>query len=214
MWPLLGLSVLAVTLIFERCWFWFKTNHPRRLGRVATVRQLLRRGLPDDARALAVTDFSVYGRVAHPLLQEKTLTQALLTEVIQLQRTRLERFMPTLSTIITVAPMLGILGTVFGIISSFEVLSQQQIAMADPRDVGQGIAEALLTTAAGLIVAIVVLFPYNAFRAQVDRTLDRLESLADACASGPQVQETTHGQAETEVPGVPGVPGVSVSTRS
>ena len=75
--------------------------------------------------------------------------------------------------------MLGILGTVLGIIASFELLSAQN-ASTDPQSVSQGIAESLLTTAAGLVVAVVTLFPYNALRAQVDRTLSRLESLAAA----------------------------------
>ena len=90
--------------------------------------------------------------------------------------------MPTLSTIITAAPMLGILGTVLGIIASFQVLAEQT-AVTDPARVSQGIAEALVTTAAGLLIAVVTLFPYNALRAQVDRTLSRIESLAASALS-------------------------------
>lgn len=91
--------------------------------------------------------------------------------------------MPTLSTIITVAPMLGILGTVLGIISSFELLSDQATT-ADPRSVSQGIAEALITTAVGLVIAIFTLFPYNSLRAQVNRTLSAIESLTWAAVAG------------------------------
>ena len=94
--------------------------------------------------------------------------------------------MPTLSTIITVAPMLGILGTVLGIISSFQLLSDPGAA-TDPRSVSQGIAEALITTAVGLVIAILTLFPYNALRTQVDRSLSALESLA---WSGVQEKDT------------------------
>ena len=63
------------------------------------------------------------------------------------------------------------------------LINIDQSVLTDPRDVGQGIAEALLTTAAGLVVAIIILFPYNAFRAQVDRTLGRIESLAAAAST-------------------------------
>ena len=87
--------------------------------------------------------------------------------------------MPTLSTIITAALMLGILGTVTGLIHSFRILAEES-GVTDPREVSPAIGEALLTTAVGLGVSIVVLFVYNAFRAQVDRPLSRFEVLAEA----------------------------------
>ena len=91
--------------------------------------------------------------------------------------------MPTLGTIITAAPMLGILGTVMGIISSFEVLSAKELS-TKPAEVGAGIAEALLTTVAGLVVAIVTLFPYNAFRAQIDRVYGRIDTIIASARDG------------------------------
>jgi biopolymer transport protein ExbB len=179
---LLGLSVLAMALTIERLWFWMTTNRPRHLRLVEQMGGLLRGGHIDAARVMAASDPTIYGRVVTALLDEPA-SEAVEVEVVQSQRSRLERFMPTLSTIITTAPMLGILGTVTGIISSFQVLSDQSM-MTDPRDVSQGISEALLTTAAGLVVAIGVLFSYNVFRAQVDRTLSRIESLVAAVSCG------------------------------
>ncbi|MEX0887620.1 MAG: MotA/TolQ/ExbB proton channel family protein, partial [Phycisphaeraceae bacterium] len=110
-------------------------------------------------------------------------------------RRRIERFLPTLSTIITAAPMLGILGTVLGIIASFDLLGARPDA-TDPRQVSQGIAEALLTTAAGLVIAVFTLFPYNAFRAQIDRTLARLEALAAAATSATKPGPVVPSQAD------------------
>ena len=120
-------------------------------------------------------------------------------DAIEAQRPRLERFLPTLSTIITAAPMLGILGTVLGIIASFEVLgggggsagggASGAGGPSDPALVGRGIAEALITTAAGLVVALGVLLPYNLLRVQVDRTLSRLEQLAAAAEQGLEKDE-------------------------
>ena len=181
MWPLLALSLLTVVLAFERCWFWIGTNRPSRLALVRRIASRLGGG-GDDAgvRALIDGDTSVYGRVVAALLNERRLsTEALLITAVEAQRPRMERFMTKLSTIITAAPLLGILGTVTGIISSFQVLAEQTAA-TDPRSVSQGIAEALLTTAAGLSIALVALFPYNAFRGQIDRTLGRIEALAAA----------------------------------
>jgi len=180
MWPLLVLLVLGLTLCFERAWFWLWTNRPGRLARVLEFSKLLRQGEHDQVKRQTIGDHSVYGRVAATVSDQNhgRTTAAAVTEAVEAQRGRLERFMPTLSTIITAAPMLGILGTVIGIIRSFRLLSSE--TGADPRLVGMGIAEALLTTAFGLVIALVILFPYNAFRAQMDRTLGRLEMLAES----------------------------------
>jgi len=182
MWPILGLSILAVALAFERAWFFLATNNPVRLRRVAKIARMLRAGDREAARVLAEDDSTVYGSVLRMIIEEGT-DDAVMLDAIEQQRTRLERFMPTLSTVITMAPMLGILGTVTGIISSFQILSDQT-SSTDPRLVSQGIAEALLTTAAGLVVAITVLVPYNIYRAQIDRTLGRLESLCASASRG------------------------------
>ncbi|MEM9418685.1 MAG: MotA/TolQ/ExbB proton channel family protein [Planctomycetota bacterium] len=175
MWPILALSVVAVALLLERGAFFLRTNAPGRLDRVETMAKRLRAGDHDGAKQLADADSSVYGDTVRRLLDEK-VTEAAATDALEAQRRRLERFLPILSTIITAAPMLGILGTVLGIIDSFEVLGDQSTTR-DPSLVGRGIAEALITTAAGLVVALITLLPYNLIRAQVDRTLSRLESL-------------------------------------
>ncbi|MFW6058631.1 MAG: MotA/TolQ/ExbB proton channel family protein [Phycisphaeraceae bacterium] len=186
MWPLLVLSIAAATFVLERAWFFITTNHPGRLAAAARMAALLRRGEHDRARELAARDRTVYGSLVRALLEEietdAPMKEAAVTDLVEMQRRRLERFMPTLSTIITAAPMLGILGTVLGIIASFEVLAEQT-QVTDPARVSQGIAEALITTAAGLLIAVVTLFPYNALRAQVDRTLSRIESLAAGAVS-------------------------------
>jgi biopolymer transport protein ExbB len=181
MWPLLAMSIVGVTLCLERMWFWITTNRPGRREDLQRLARLLREKKNDQALQLATRDRSVFGKLVQRLLDEP-ITDALVVDVVESQRPRLERFMPTLSTIITAAPMLGILGTVLGIISSFEVIGQGGSA-GDPSLVSQGIAEALLTTAAGLIVALVVLIPYNIFRSQVDRALGRIEMLVAALQS-------------------------------
>lgn len=91
--------------------------------------------------------------------------------------------MVSLSTIITAAPLLGILGTVIGIIQSFKLLGEQ-MTLSDPKDVAAGIAAALLTTALGLTVALFTLFPYMIFRGQVDLAIGRLETVIAAAQQG------------------------------
>lgn len=190
MWPLLTLSLLSVTLSFERCWFFIRANHARRLSRVRRMADLLRGGHSEEAEKLAREDGGVYGQVVLRLRGQggQAVSESSAIDAVESLRHRLEKYMPTLSTIITVSPMLGILGTVLGIISSFELLSDQSLTV-DPRSVSQGIAEALITTAVGLVIAIITLFPYNALRVQVDRTLSTMESLASAAVEGQERAE-------------------------
>ena len=83
--------------------------------------------------------------------------------------------------------MLGILGTVTGIIASFELLGTSSIG-TDPQAISGGIAEALITTAAGLVVSMSALVPYNMFRTQIARWARKLEQAGRhcelACAKG------------------------------
>jgi biopolymer transport protein ExbB len=85
----------------------------------------------------------------------------------------MRRGMRVLDTIITVAPMLGILGTVSGLITSFDMLGQAGVE--EPKAVIAGIAEALITTAAGLTISIAVVFPYNWFNALTEDALSAFE---------------------------------------
>jgi len=177
MWPLLALSIVGLTLSFERAWFWLRMSSGATLARAKHLGELLRHGDAKAAKILSEKDHSIYGKIVTALMKEK-VTQAAAVAAVDEQRPRMERFMGTLSTIITAAPMLGILGTVTGLIRAFNILSIEGVT--DPRAISPAIAEALITTAAGLAVAIIVLFPYNAFRAQLDRSLGRIETLIAA----------------------------------
>jgi biopolymer transport protein ExbB len=90
---------------------------------------------------------------------------------------RMQRFNSVLDTMITVAPLLGILGTVMGIIHSFDVLGQTG-GVVEPREVTAGIAQALITTATGLSIAILVLFPFKYFNSRVEDAASIMERYA------------------------------------
>ncbi len=186
--PLLALSVISLALIIERAWFWTTTHRPGRVRSLGRLNDALRRGRRDAAGALVTDDRSPFGRVAAALLRRGS-TDAVAVEAVEEQRPRLDRFMVTLSTIITAAPLLGILGTVVGIIESFRILGQQS-TLTDPREVAGGIATALLTTALGLVVALMTLFPYMVFKSHVDRALGRLESVVAAAQQGESLGES------------------------
>ena len=168
MYPLLLLSLVSLTLIAERCFFW-SFNSPRVLSRV-------RRGIHDgrDPKAIATSERGAYGRFATNLLLDPTEPGA--HHALERARHDVERFATVLATVVSAAPLLGILGTVTGIIDSFQVLSSE--AVTDPTAVAGGISEALLTTAFGLIIALTALFPSMIFRGAADRALGRMETLA------------------------------------
>jgi len=195
--PLLGLSVISIALIVERSWFWLVTHKPGRLEKLVRINDALRNGRFDEATALVQNDQSPYGCVARGML-EHGRTEAVAMETIETQRPRLDRFMVSLSTIITAAPLLGILGTVVGIIQSFRLLGEQT-TLTDPAEVAGGIAAALLTTALGLIVALTTLFPYMMFRSQMERSLGRLESVIAAAQQGDQ-EARKDGSAQSAPP--------------
>ena len=148
MWPLLVLSLAALTLIVERLLFWMRESR--------------------RPPAEAVERF----RTAHPdapIEDESTDLEF----PLRVEERRLERGMVVLDTVITAAPLLGILGTVLGIIDSFELLSSR--AAHDPLAVTGGVAEALITTASGLVIALAVIFPYNYFRTRIQDRLGEVE---------------------------------------
>jgi biopolymer transport protein ExbB len=124
----------------------------------------------------------VYDQLARRMLEDGPDDATALEQIEEL-RGQTERFANLLSTIVTAGPMLGILGTVTGIIHSFELLGGNQ-SIIDPNDVSGGIAEALITTAAGLIIALGALFPLMIFRAQADRALGRFEAMVTAAKQG------------------------------
>ncbi|MDR1490871.1 MAG: MotA/TolQ/ExbB proton channel family protein [Desulfovibrio sp.] len=176
MWPLLLCSLLALTVIIERACFWLRLDMA---GDEANIERLLDayyRG--DDWRKLAERERSPgHGIVRRMLLSGMAhdgFSSVKAMEAVAQQAVRaMRRGMGVLDTIITVAPMLGILGTVLGIISSFDMLGQAGIN--EPQAVVAGIAEALITTAAGLIISIATVFPFNYFNSRIENARDVLE---------------------------------------
>ena len=180
--PLFIISVISITLILERCWFWFLVGGRGSLARLNKLNSSFRKSDDVLARKLVQKDGSPYGEIAKALLDEGA-SDAVAMGAVEMQRPRIDRFMVALSTIITAAPLLGILGTVIGIIQSFKLLGSQEL-LTDPTDVAGGIAAALLTTAFGLIIALVTLFPYMLFRGWSSRAIGRIEAMIAAAQHG------------------------------
>jgi biopolymer transport protein ExbB len=178
MYPLLLMSVIAVTLIIERAVFWFTS--PRRSGirRLQQYAKVLSAGDIEHARSASKKDNSLEGALVYSTLVESSSpSESLAFAQIESMRPIIDRFSTALATIIAAAPLLGILGTVTGIIQSFDLLGEAS-TVNDPAAVAGGIAEALYTTAFGLSVALITLFPHVYYRAKAEQALSRLETLA------------------------------------
>ncbi|MDA0803966.1 MAG: MotA/TolQ/ExbB proton channel family protein [Planctomycetota bacterium] len=182
MWPLLVLSVLALAMLLERAYFWARIDSPSARRRFDGLIDAARKGDADLSRGLAATDAGPYGYLANRLL-DLGADDATAIASTETARAPMERGLAMLSFIVTAAPLLGILGTVLGIISSFELLGDTT-GLRDPREVSGGIAEALVSTAAGLVVSLFALLPLMLFRARCDRGLSRLEAVIAAVRAG------------------------------
>ena len=182
MYPLLAVSVLSLALIVERSWFWLYLRRRATLVRLGQINQAFRRNDRQHLARLINRRSTPFDHIASQLFQNGPDDSTAL-DAVQLHRPRFERFMITMSTIITVAPLLGILGTVTGIIQSFQLMGEAA-GMTDPRVIAPGIAQALLTTAVGLVIAIYTVLPYMVFRGQVEQALGQVESMIAAAQQG------------------------------
>lgn len=177
MWPLLACSLVALTAIIERIIFWTRESMTRDQDLLERMIDLAQRGEFDQAAQEAKGACCAPTRMLRAGLEHRDHGLHEAMEVAASEEiARMKSAMPILDTIITMAPLLGILGTVTGIIQSFDLLGQLQVE--DPRGVADGIAEALITTAAGLIIALGALLPFNYFISRIQRETRRLEQVA------------------------------------
>lgn len=177
MYPLLACSLIVLTIIIERFFFWAKISYERdqrlldevlelsRQGEWAAVRDKIEQSRDYIIRIL------VAGILHRDFSMIKAMESAASDEVKQMRQ-----YMRVMDTMITVAPLLGIFGTVLGIISSFDMLGAAGIE--HPELVTGGIAQALITTASGLGIAIFTVFPYNYFNSRVEEATQAIEKYA------------------------------------
>lgn len=177
MYPLLACSVLVLFVAIERLLFWIAIDLRRDRALLDEVLELCRKGEWETVRekVRASQDYVIRILITGIVHRDFSLSKAMESAGTE-QLKRMNRFMGVLDTMITVAPLLGILGTVTGIIGSFEIIGTTGIE--DPRAVTGGIAQALITTAAGLSIAIVSVFPFNYFQSRVRNAAHTIEQYA------------------------------------
>lgn len=181
MWPLILASVVAMAIIGERLWS-LQRKYVAPDNLMANVRQWVQRGEVDHKHIAALREHSALGRILAAGLANRGYSRDVLREAVEdagrHAGAELERYLNALGTIASISPFLGLLGTVFGMIEMFSGLGAQGVG--DPAVVARGIAQALIATAAGLIVAIPSLLFYRYFRGRVQRLLLAMEQEAIA----------------------------------
>ncbi len=177
MWPLLLCSVAVFTVIIERILFWISLKQRRERELMDEVLSLAESGNWDLIRekTAGCRDHVIRVLAVGILHRDYDMGRAMEAEAEQMVQD-MNKYMSVLDTMITVAPLLGILGTVLGIISSFKMVGVSGIA--DPKMVTGGIAQALITTAAGLTISIIAVVPYNYFNTRINRVVYVMEKYA------------------------------------
>ena len=170
MWPILLCSIVSITIILERFWRFYqsRTRIPNIFSR---VKNLLEHNKVDEAKKLCENSSGYLAHIlavgihirTRPLEEKEKIISKVGSKLIK----QLEKNLSILAVIGNIAPLIGLLGTVTGMIKAFMKI-QELGGRVDPSVLAGGIWEALITTAAGLFVAIPTLVAYHYFESKID----------------------------------------------
>ncbi len=193
MWPILLVSFVAVTAVVERILF-MVTESTRR--QPALVEQMLAKVEEGDSAGAVAIGGQSKDYVARVLVyalthREHSLTNAF-TRAANQELNRFQRGIAVLDTCITISPLLGLLGTVMGMMNTFGALGDGDIA-ANAGKITGGVGEALIATAVGLAIALLGLLPYNVLNARVEEARHNITDAANALEL--TIKKEAHGRA-------------------
>jgi biopolymer transport protein ExbB len=176
MWPILIVSIIGVTVVIERIlWWtgrWFRRD-PKRIEKVFTA--IENADTTEASRLSRGSRDPVLRMMWNGLNHQHTSLQGALQVAAGIEIKRAGRFLVVMDTLVTLAPLLGLLGTITGLIRSFSFLGNEELAV---QAVTGGIAEALIATACGLGIAIFALVPFNFFTSRVSNLEFELQTAA------------------------------------
>ena len=202
MWPIIICSIVLVGIVLERLWtLQRKRVLPQDL--IKKVSELADRNQVNPKVIEALEKNSPLGRVLAAALANRHRGREIMMERVEDVGRHvvheLERFVNSVGTIASISPLLGLLGTVTGIIDSFRAVMLG--GMGDPRLLAGGISEALITTAGGLAVAIPSFIAYRYLRGKVEGIVIDMEKIAvkfaDSLGAAPQSGDSDGGIART-----------------
>lgn len=176
--PLSILCILAIALIFDKILFYKKfVQLPKSLLDLVETYNFSWEKFAEELKKLP--EENIYRKFFSVILQNKTRPvwwlESRVNDEAKLIEKKLSSSLWILETIVTVAPLLGLLGTIVGMMSSFKIIGANGVV--NPTGVTGGVAESLIATGFGLLIAIIALFAFNYFSRTQDQTLDELERL-------------------------------------
>ena len=201
MWPILASALVAVAVIGERTFWWLREGGKRDPQKLEQVLAALENGDVAAAKKMAEgSEDPVIRMIRHGLghvghVHASLLGALQLAAGIELKRAG--RFLTVMDTLVTLAPLLGLLGTVTGLMRAFLNIGSAELSVTA---VTGGIGEALIATACGLGIAIFALIPFNYFSARVTQLQFDLETAAtnvEVMVGGGSVGDTVHLLAPT-----------------
>jgi len=176
MWPLVFFSLVTLAIIIERS-INLRGSRIVDRGLVERVTALAEAGRADRASQACRETPGMFSSIILPGLELAEKGEIIAKEAVEdagrHEATRLARYLGALGTVAAVAPLLGLLGTVTGMIEVFDTIAQQGAGNA--AELSSGISQALITTATGLVVAIPALIAHNYFHAKVEWIMADLE---------------------------------------
>jgi len=177
MYALLACSIITTTVIIERVLFWIREDLHRNRALVYNILELSRKGDWEAIRqqVMGSKDYVIRILIAGIVHRDFSMTKAMESAAAD-QVKRMRRYLYILDTMVTIAPLLGIFGTVTGVMTSFEALGISGIER--PLAVTAGIAEVLICTASGLAIAIPSVFFYNYFNSKTEAAVVTIEKYA------------------------------------
>ncbi len=177
MWPLLAVSLVALTVVLERLWFTLREKARRQRAVVEEMFAQAEHGNLATAQTAGADSEDYVARVLTYALEHRDVSFA--NALLQASGVELQRFnrgISALDTIITLAPLLGLFGTVVGMIHAFGLLGASELGA--PTAITGGIAEALIATAFGLLIAMTALLPFNYLNSQLENARQELQNAA------------------------------------
>jgi biopolymer transport protein ExbB len=198
----LGLVALWLGVLILERWVVLLVESRHSLGFCDQVVKLCRRGDFDAAARVAGRRKGIVSRTLQVCLAHRSSDARVLDDAIQEsllhEFPKLERFLPSIKMLSSVAPMLGLLGTVTGIIATFDMITL--VGSGKPRLMAGGISEALMTTATGLIIAIPGLLAHSLLSGKVDRIIADSERFAATLSNLIQQHRRSELKADPEAP--------------
>jgi len=185
MWPILICGIVAILIGLERAVV-LMTKARASDKIMERIEELATQGMWQEAKQFCSTrggripTCSMLDGVMEHIGATQEVLENALSEAVLRQMPKLERFLPTLAVLAVISPLLGLLGTVTGMINTFQVITQ--VGTGDPRMMSGGISEALLTTQFGLIVAIPIMLLHHLLERQVARITGDMEVKGTAFA--------------------------------